>query len=86
MIFAGEELTENGFVWGKYGKKTLRTTVLQHVATTAGPLEISPSKQGQYLCMEKSLQTNSFCFKYKERKRKKGKFKEKVESDEELVC
>jgi len=71
---------------GLYGGNMKKNTVLQHVATTAGPLEISPSKQGQYLCMEKSLQTNSFCFKYKERKRKKGKFKEKVESDEELVC
>ena len=72
VIFAGEELTENGFVWGEYEKKTLRTTVLQHVATTAGPLEISPSKQRQYLCMEKSLQTKSFCFKHKVRKRRKA--------------
>jgi len=50
---------------GLYGGKYEKNTVLQHVATTAGLLEISPSKQGQYLCMEKSLQTNSFCLKYK---------------------
>jgi len=43
-IFAGEELTENGIIWGEYEKKTLRTTVLQHARLKFHP----PNKDNIY--------------------------------------
>jgi len=51
----------------------------------AGQLEISPSETENFHAW-KSHYRQKLSFLVRSKKKKKGKLKEKVESDEELVC